>query len=724
MASTQAQLALQMLAQLRVLDPSVSAEIGTPERKIIDTVAQALADAQVDLTQLNSALDVDAKFGANLDRFLALFGFGRQVATSATGFIEFSREGGASTLDIQIPAGTQVAAPILEPSVEFFTPAYETTFAGTLPAGETSLIVPVRALTPGVNSNVGANRVTQIIGSPVFGVHDVNNPAPITGGVDAEDDDQFKVRFKNTVFRNLAGTEDQYLALAAATAFVTKANVVGPISRYREYIQVPRDDDSASYAVGGGGSISGNGASSEWTAALSTIPYSKHIYTNVPNFISNGQTGTQTIFYREDIDWRMNTDPQIKNRGDAYRLFHAVPPEDIDPAGTGATFKPNVAFLQVYEGTDDAVTAIRPRDVVFFEHSYMSAVSRNDYDRNVTNAVDIFIDGSNDTVASTVITSPGVSTATAFVSTPTTNKYYNQNYRRWGEPDLAPTVGNLFVPLFWQPIVGLPSEIIVADAVNSSIFYLGEHYWLVEDITTDGHGSVRARNGIEWVPGLNGALSANDGSPGARTGKKLNEYASGLSIEIDSYLYDRNVIDLQSAVEGSKQVTTDVLVHQGRTRWFKLDITVMYDPGSNTGIVNEQVYLSVQRYFNNRYFGNVVQLSDILQVIHGVGGIDNVRWSSDVPGSTDLARITETNRTGTSRPSSTSVLVPRTFSNDFFVRDDELPSLSEEIDTVGFLTSIPAVASDQSRANAREFAVQPGLIIRSRAQNTWIATEG
>jgi len=67
-----------MVAQMRVIDPSVSLEIGTPERKILDTVAQALSDAQVDLNVLSKALDVDSKVGSDLDKFLALFGFARQ----------------------------------------------------------------------------------------------------------------------------------------------------------------------------------------------------------------------------------------------------------------------------------------------------------------------------------------------------------------------------------------------------------------------------------------------------------------------------------------------------------------------------------------------------------------------------------------------------------------------------------------------------------------------
>lgn len=729
MAITQAQLAAQMLAQLRVLDPSVSAEVGTPERKIIDTVAQALSDAQIDLVQLGNALDIDSKIGTNLDNLLALFGFGRQQAVQATGFVTFSRTN-PSTQDIRIPTNTQVMAPNLDSSDQVNLPynvVYETTFEVTLLAGQTSVVAPIRAITSGAAGNVAANKVTQLV-SLVYGIESVTNEAPITGGIDREDDDQLKVRFKNTVFRNLAGTQDQYLALAAASAYVTKANVVGPVSRYREYIQVPDVDDSQGDDIDPVGdptptNEAGNGVAGEWTTALSTIPYSKHTYDNVPTFVSNGKVGTQTVFYREDVDWRLNTLPTAKNRGDAYRQYLAELPQDVDPTSAEAANRPNVTFLNVYQGTDPAVTAVRPGDVLLFEHSYMSTASRNDYGRNVTNAVDVFIDGANNTVASTVIPSPGVSTANAFVST-TTSKFYYENFRRVGEPDKAPSTSDvgafvagsgLFIPLFWQPVTQLPTEITVADETDSAIFYLGEHYWLVEDIT-ELHGTVRARNGIEWNPNLNGALTAADGTPGNRTGKALNEFASGLSISIDNYVFDKNIVDLQAAIEASKQVTTDVLVHRGRYRYFKLDITVMYSSGQNTLAVNQNIRTAISRFFAGQQFGNVVQLSDLLQIIHGVSGVDNVRWSSDVPGSLDAGRVYETNASGTTRPSETDSLVPRVYNNDFFLKDDELPALAEEVDAVGGFGH----DSDADRALAREFAVQPGLIIRSRTQNTWI----
>src|ERR1035441_22927 len=109
MAFTQSDIALQMVAQIRLLDPGISAEIGTPERKIIDTVAAALANSQVDLTGLAGSLDVSAMFGSNLDAFLSIFGFGRQQSVAASGFVIFSLVT-PSTVDIRIPGNTQVVA--------------------------------------------------------------------------------------------------------------------------------------------------------------------------------------------------------------------------------------------------------------------------------------------------------------------------------------------------------------------------------------------------------------------------------------------------------------------------------------------------------------------------------------------------------------------------------------------------------------------------------------
>jgi hypothetical protein len=403
----------------------------------------------------------------------------------------------------------------------------------------------------------------------------------------------------------------------------------------------------------------------------------------------------------------MNTGPIAKNVGDTYRLR-----AEDDPLDSGnAQFRPNITFLNVYTGTDNNIVAIRPRDVLLFEHSYVSTASRNSFENNVTNAVDVFIDGGNNVTGDTIVSSPGLSTVMAFNTNPV-SPYNIDNYRRWSQPDTKPTTGNIFIPLFWQPVTGVPGEITITTTGASATYFLGEHYFFVEEIT-DLYGTVRARNGIEWIPGANGALTSTDIT---RTGNSLTDFLADTPIEINNYTYDKNVIDLQSALEAQKQVTTDILVHKARVRYFKLDITVMYAGGYNTLQVDEEIRNSVQRYFNTQYFGSVIQLSDLLSVIHSVSGVDNVRWSSDVPGGLDTSRIFETNVYGTTRRQDPAISgIPLTYDNDFFLHDDELPSLATAVDTVGF----DGDPSDTDGATLRQFSVQPGLIIRSRAQNTW-----
>ena len=628
MALSQQQIALQMLAQLRRLDPSVSAEVGTPERKILDTVAQSLSDSQLDLTALQQGLDVDSKFGDTLDRFLALFGFARQKATYATGFVTFSRAT-ASTTDIVIPANSQIRVPPSTANDPHEQAIFYTTVSVTLQAGQLEVVAPIRATVAGASSNVAANTIVEMIGNPVLGITGVTNELATRGGIDREGDPELKVRFKNTVFRNLAGTRDQYLALAVSTQYSLKATVIGPQSFWREYMQVPPVDDASSYDVNGDGiAEAGLGVAGEYSTSLVSNPYAKGVWTNLPIFASNGQQGTLTWFYRPDVDFRMNLTDAERTRGDEVRMGTT----SLAPRATANPNRPTFTFANVYVGNNADVQAIRPGDLVLMEYSYLSESSRNDLSRNITNAVDVYVDGGNNQFATTVLTAPA--NTTVFVDNPT-SKYHYENYRRSGEPSHRPIKGNYFMSLMWEPVTALPDQIIVGD----NTYLLNTHYWLVKDVS-EIMGSTRARNGIEWSATVKGNTTG--------TARLITEW-TGINfapIEIENYQFDRNIVDLQTALDASKQVTTDVLAHKARNRYFKFDITVMYTPGFNRNEVNQNIHDSVDTWIKGQYFGAIIQLSDVLQVIHAVDGVDNVRWSSDIPGNADLARVWETDQYG------------------------------------------------------------------------------
>jgi uncharacterized phage protein gp47/JayE len=610
------QFSQQMIAQFRLLDPSGSAEIGTPERKIIDTVAAALANNQVDLTGLSGALDIDSKYGTNLDRFTNLFGFQRQQAMGATGFVTFSSNTPAIAT-INIPSGTVLQSNTLNSSGQAMQ--YTTTAGGSINQGAiNSGTTPIVCTLTGAGGNSGPNTITIISSAgtgsiPLPGVTSVTNTDAITGGTNQEDDNSYKVRFKNTVFRNLAGTEDQYLALAISTSYTTKANVIGPMSAYQEYMQVP-DYDDAGYLEGAltVAQETPGGVENQWTTAVSIIPYAAEIYTTTATFVSN-QNGATQYFYRPGVDFQFNSPPL--NVGDTYR------------EGETLGIQPNVTFLNVFNPVSSITTipglqAVAPGNVLLVEYSYRSSSSRNNVARNINNAVDIFVNGSNDQQASCVFV-PLFTAAWMFTAAPNSIAYY-ENFRRDGGLGVIgatsgskvkrPQLGNWLTPLFQEPVDALPETIIV----NGQNYYLGIHYWLVHEIGQNA-GSIRARDGIEWsaplqgdpmgsfpYPPTNGVLA-----PYQPTGGEIiQNIPANTLIEVDDYYYDANIVVLAAAIDGARQVTTDVMVHKTTVRYFKLDITVMYTPtGANQAVINTAIGAAVQGYMNNQYFGSVIQLS-------------------------------------------------------------------------------------------------------------------
>ena len=722
---TQTQIAEQMVAQIRLLKPTISAEVGTPERLVFDTVSGAIAESSIDIIGLQEALNVDSKFGSNLTNFLSLFGFERQQATVATGFVKFERND-PSPVNIVIPSGVILKSHI-STATDGILPEFVTTSTVTLHVGETETeLVPIKAKNPGSIGNVPAEAITIMSFAPVLGITSVTNPAATTNGTDQEDDNSLKTRFKNTVFRNLAGTEDQFLALCVATAFSTKANVIGPISKYQEYIQVPTGDDQTFYPYGGGESyfgypypimVRGSGANgttvitipstigvsvgdpievfkaedsptlaasgtvtevksptelviskalisevedgwvfigewepfyetlvNQWTTALSTNPFAKEVWKGLPVFISDITSGISKFFFRENVDFTFNYPPLLQ--GDTLRAM--IDGAGVDPRSniTGKN-QPNVTFTNVYLGGEDGITALSPEDVVLFEYAFSSSASRNSIEHNVTNAVDVYIDGTNEQSTSTIFTAPLAGNSQAFVDDPT-SMYYYENYRRDGNPTKRPIEGNILTTLFSLPVLSIPAQLTIGD----SKYYRGTHYWLVHDTSGLG-GTIRARDGIEWsatIPGDKG--EANEGIPTPvkpepeYTGKRFSEIESPETIEVEPYFYDQNIEDLQAALEVSRQVTTDLLAHKAHVRYFKLDITVVYAPQATPSTVNNAIHEAIEVFFANQYFGSVIRLSDLLAQIHNVAGVQNVRWSNDVPNDPDLIRVWQTDING------------------------------------------------------------------------------
>lgn len=229
---TQDEFSKKIRDQLYLLDPEISAEVGTPERKIIDAVSQALAETQFQGFVEDYQFDIDTKFGQDLDDFVQLFGFSRQTAKRAIGEVTFKRNqtNGAAVL---IPTGTQLTT---TPSPSLQSVTFITSVDATLSENQLSIKVPVEAVISGISGNVEANRITVTTNS-LSNISEVKNELATYGGTDSETDEELKLRFKNNIFRNIAGIEDQFLAISVANQYTNRATILRASNKFKEYVQ-------------------------------------------------------------------------------------------------------------------------------------------------------------------------------------------------------------------------------------------------------------------------------------------------------------------------------------------------------------------------------------------------------------------------------------------------------------------------------------------------------
>jgi uncharacterized phage protein gp47/JayE len=147
---------------------------------------------------LNAVARAQTSTGADLDSFMAQFGFTRLPATYNTGPAVFGKYAPAAVqylvpvgTVIQTPGGAAQYAVVADPTQPTWSASLN---AYVMAAGQTSLTATVEATVAGTGPNVAAGMLTQIA-SPLPGIDTVNNLAPINNGVNAETDTAFRARF-------------------------------------------------------------------------------------------------------------------------------------------------------------------------------------------------------------------------------------------------------------------------------------------------------------------------------------------------------------------------------------------------------------------------------------------------------------------------------------------------------------------------------------------------
>lgn len=550
----------RMASALRATEPDLDTSIGTPLRKILDAVGEAIAEAYIDQHLITYAYDIDSKVEGDLDDFVALFGFARIPAQRAQGVVTFTRpiDDVSNQTALVIPPGAQVAA-LTNPLIYV-----QTTVSTVLNPGQYSADVPAQALVAGPGGNVPAGLATQLV-QPSGNVSGVINANPFTGGVAQESDEALRQRFKATVFRSLAGTEAMYDGVAREipqdpnlpeSRAISRVNVIGSSKRWREQIQI----------------VSG--------AATSTIKNAAYIFAD-------------NVFVGADIDAG-----DILVPGVHYTFTPSNPTNRADATATVASL----------------LTSAMPDGVYDLDFEYVPQASRNDPGNTrfalggVNNRVDIWVDGQ---VIDTAVQSVVFSDAKKFVSTPTTSIYYNARFTQNNDATPTPPANSIFIPLAYGPILTVPDQLTIGGVT----YIEGTHYWVVHQNDCFGYGP-NSLFGLAWNA----------------TTKPANNTVFSIT-----YTYNKVARLLQDAIAQWRLVGTDAKAHCGKPVNLRFNFAIMYDRRYDPTAVKTQIDTTLADFLDNLGFDTQLQVSDIIQVVHNVPGVDNVRFLTSTDNATSYA---------------------------------------------------------------------------------------
>lgn len=539
MSQTPDQITQKMLATLNTTMPTLSCALGTPERKILEAVAEAISEAYVGNYYNGSLFDVDTKSGLELEQFVGIFGFGRLQGSAAVGTVTITVQA-SSTSDQSFALGTQFyTTPGLSGlATQLY---YASTSAVVLTAGNLTTNIPVQCTTVGSNGNVPPDSITYITSQ--IGGSTCTNLAAMIGGTDTETDQELRQRFKDTLLRNVAGTSDFYEAMCQQNTNVSRVVVFGPLSLYQTQITVPSTE-----------------------LVLPVNQDVKYAWPLMESVFTGLGSETETFFSPlDDYTYAGGTSPSITT---------------------------------ISSGALDPLIG----QVVNLEFQYTTRSSRNNPLTGVTNKVDCFVDGVNP-VAITEQTVVSAST----LNTTSTDPLYTGNFQRIGSPG-SPASGNRFMRLGSTPIVSFPSTV----TVGGTVYTQGTHYFLLQG-TTLLQGSQQEISGIEWT------------SAGPATNTELT---------LD-YVYNNVPEVLNALISSSKQITTDVMVHQGNFIYIQPCVNIEYDPNYSVSTVNSAIVTRLQSYFSQFQFGQQVKLATMMMFIMQTQGVVDVTLTTSTQNSSN-----------------------------------------------------------------------------------------
>lgn len=631
----------RIIRRLSLTDPEMNVDVGTPVRKIIDSVSEEMARLSLDAELMTYQFNIDQYVGTDLDDLVRLFGFSRQQAKSATGVVTVERDN--ADAELVLPYGTRFYKPASgsSPAVHFYSSSDVVMSAGQLRAS-----VSVVASLAGNSGNVPSMSVTSSTSSS-SGVR-VYNRGAFSGGVDHETDTQLRKRFKETVFRGVTGAADHYLAVAHSFEGVTQARLFGRHNHFVENLTVVDDGgtvepyvatqnaDIKSVPMYYDAELSGYEPRSVWVINNDT---GEQLVRGV-GFVASFDAGAITI---EFLSSSVVAEPVYAFLDEPVTLAHSHPAagtvvvsenEDMSSPlvadtdysvdyGAGTITKINdsvsdtlyVSYSFRYVGVGDSVSV---------EYDYESTLNDDDHDAT------LFVDG---TIAERA-------TDTRFVERPEALQVDATNQSWWRRSDGSmPALGNYVFVLAKQPVLSIDGVLSIGDLTIDSGF------WLVKDVNPLG-GSDGAYDAIEVDESV---------FVGSSTVWRLAA----------SYTYNSLISEVQRAVTSSTQVATSCLVRSAPRRKFAVNATVIAVAGPRDGVVRE-IERVLAGWFAGVSMGSVIQMSDIELAIATTDGVDAVRIATEAD-SPQAFGVVEYEDDG--------VTVKQVHTDDIILGNSEMPSL-------------------------------------------------
>lgn len=312
--------------------------------------------------------------------------------------------------------------------------------------------------------------------------------------------------------------------------------------------------------------------------------------------------------------------------------------EDLAIPNTDYTWDPALGLVTIISGK------YQDGDVVELQHEYIPLASRNDPDSNIYHKVDIFVAGERARLAQEQATMPDHA-ASSF------GTLGNTNWLR--EDGQNPDADDVFMPLFNAPLITVPDQLIVPENIAGGkpmrTYDLGVHYYIVREDNTN-YGSPRARDGIGWVVP----------SPHAEGIPIVGE---DVAIE---YSYNYLIREIDEYIKRLRLLNVDTLVHRARYVYLNFNLAVQFTQASNPGSETQKIASALTAWLEAKDFRDSVQVSDVIEVVHSVRSVDNVRLVTAVENPTDF---------GIQRVSDDGQTVLTSYTNDFYLDSDEVPVL-------------------------------------------------